>query len=251
MDNSKEIYYSTNGSEAEPPKDEILAVLVARKEPPEDIANFIIWEYLYNTPFYSFHETIRGGKIRTIIPPEMWEQVAKYLAIFLALAEFKEYTELQYLRVLSCGQSYVSMKTAQYCEQENPKGKRDILRLQNFSFPNFDFSQCNEKAKEAGETLYNAIVNFKSAMAAARDWAREHGAENFTPANFDEQENVLKKFLPLWKEIFKDVDKITYFRKERACFNYYKITGDNYRVIEFTKAMLDNYYYTQMAYLLH
>lgn len=251
MDNSKDLYFYSTFGEVKPPKDEILAVMVAKDEPsPKEIAQFIIWEYFYSNPFYSFQEIVKVNELQKKIPSKIWVNVADYLAMFIALCEFNKYMELQFIAVCSTGQSYAAMKTAQYCKQHNPTGATDLLRLQSFSFPKDDFSKAEERAKEVGETLYNAIVNFKSAMAGARKWIEEKRGGLFIPSNFAEYETTLKTYLAQWREIFKEVSNISYSRREKACFNFYKIAGNKNEVINFVCNMLTSDYNAQKAILL-
>lgn len=252
MEENNNVYWVA-GEDESPLEVEILRVKVAQNESPVSIATFIISGFFEGKvgAFNPFKE-IEQHQINKIVPPPLWGEVANYLSYYLALAQFHEYTELQFLMVGSLVQSYGAVKTAQYCKQENITGAKDLLRLQNLSFPKATFSNCVELSKEIATTLYKGIVNFRSAMLGAREWIKEHkGANLFVPSNFEQHETTLKSFLPIWKEIFKDVDKLPYSRKERACFNFYKITPDNQVVITFAKSMLDNYYFAIKTTLLN
>lgn len=231
---------------------DVLRVKVAQNEQPKTIARFIVEAFLKgNNGVFNMLPIIKHYKVNEIVPPPLWGEVANYLAYYIALTQFNEYTELQFLMVCSCAQSYAAVKTAQYCKQENTTGVNDVLRLQSIVFPNATFEDCNQMAKDAATTLYKAIANFRSAMVGAREWIKANkGASEVVPTDFEQHELLVKKYLPLWKDIFNDVNKLPYFRKERACFNFYKIAPDNTQVINFVKSMLEDYFLTNKITLL-
>lgn len=120
------------------------------------------------------------------------------------------------------------------------------------SMPKEEFNDCEAVAKDVAETLYKSITNFRSAMLGAREWIKTNkGASGFVTSNFDEHEIRLRKFLDYWKELYRGVDILPYSRKERACFNFYKIVPNNQQVINFVKSMLDYYYLTNKTTLLN
>ena len=232
---------------------EILRIKVVQNETPISITTFIIESLLKGKiGFPDLIQFIAKYNIHKIIPSPLWGEVANNLAYYIALCMFNEYTELQFIMVCSCVQSYSAVKTAQLSKQENTPNLNYILLLQKMSIPKEEFNNCESVAKDVATTLYKAVANFRSAMVGAREWIKANkGASLFIPSNFDEYENRLKRFLEYWKELYRAVDIIPYSRKERACFNFYKIAPDNQNVITFVKSMLDNYYLTNKTTLLN
>lgn len=248
MENPNIFWYSTTDPEEELPKEELLAVLVAKGESALTIAYFIVNEFMEGHKM--FPTLPEKDTIKRIVTPVLWAECAEYLAKFLALTHFEEYTELQFLMVCACMSNYAAIKTAQFSKEQSLAEKETIFKLQAFAFPNLSERGLTYKVKQVSETFRNSIANFKSTMVGAREWINETGAQQVEPTTFDEKEKLLKEFLILWKDNFISIPNLKYLRREIGAFNYYKIEGDNKKVITFAKGMLNNYYNTFKAYLL-